>query len=157
MKLMMFDLENTVIQHWTDRSLCWVDSNTKFLQECQPDDVGIFSFALWCDENIKEFTDSGMKARLESVYDIVIPDNLIIHVDEMHAATLQAAERDRSRVDGKNDEKFHAFYDWCEANQDSLSKYDEVWLVDDTVDDEIITDFDFKVVLRNPVVIQSFL
>ena len=105
MKLLMFDLENTVIQHWTDRSLCWVDSNTDLL-------------------------------------------------DEMMSATNSTGPHDRS---GRNQEKPYAFYDWCDANQDRLDKYDEVWLVDDSVDDAELDDFKFKVVLRNPVVMQSFI
>jgi hypothetical protein len=38
-----------------------------------------------------------------------------------------------------------------------LSKLDEVWLVDDTIDDGENNDFSFKVVFRNPVVVKSFI
>jgi len=48
--------------------------------------------------------------------------------------------------------------DWCVANEHGfLSKLDEVWLVDDTIDDGENNDFSFKVVFRNPVVVKSFI
>ena len=153
MKLMFFDLENTLIQHWTDRSLCWIPSNQKFIEECQADVYGVFSYALWCDENIAEFTNSGMRNQLERLYGIQFQDDLIIHTNEVIAASTKMREGV-----SRNDEKYYGFMEWCEVHQDGnrLSPFDEVWLVDDTIDDGVNDDLRFKIVFRNPVVIQSF-
>ena len=157
--LMFFDLENTLIHHWTDQRLCWQDNNRKFLGECQPDVIGIFSYALWCDENIDQFINGHMLPMIQDEYGIEVDQSLIIHVDEIMAAMNRSPFRAGRPEVNRNNEKEYGFYDWCYANYAShLQGYDEVWLVDDTIDDGEDTDFfsDIKLVFRNPVVIQSF-
>ena len=108
---------------------------------------------MWCDENISEFTDSGMRAKLESLYQIKFSDEYIIPV-----ADIMSCLRTKREGVSRNDEKYYGFIDWCVANEHGfLSKLDEVWLVDDTIDDGENNDFSFKVVFRNPVVVKSFI
>jgi hypothetical protein len=153
MKLLLFDLENTLIQHWTDRSLCWVESNKEFLSLSQPDVIGIFSFALHCQENVDEFVGGGMKEEIEIMYDIEISEDYIIPVSEMFAASFNF----RKLENGTNDQKIYTFLDWCDSNQEQLSKFEEVWLVDDTIENSELNHFSFKIICKNPVVIQDFI
>lgn len=153
MKLLLFDLENTLIQHWTDRSLCWIKSNTGFLEIATPDVIGIFSFALHCQANIDEFIQGGMKEEIEKTYNISISEEYIVPVSVMLESTFHY----RKQEVGTNDQKFYTFLDWCNSNQSVLSKFSEVWLVDDTVNPCEINYFEFKVICKNPVVTISYI
>lgn len=151
---MFYDLENTLIHHWTDKRPCWTEGNRKYRDECDPDVVGIFSLALWCDSNIHEFINGGVMDMIADAHGFYISEDHIVDVRDMWEC-----EKFEDCPSDRHNEKEYFFYNWCNANKDTVLKgYKEVWLVDDTVEEgEDTESFDFKIVFRNPVVIKTFI
>lgn len=151
--ILYFDLENTLINHWTDQRLCWIEQNKNILKESAPAKIGIFSFALWCDENINTFINNGMKAMIENEYNVAIAEDEIIHVNDMIKA-YNDVNVEASHPNGTN--KTEYFLSWVTVNQNRLDDYNNIWLVDDTVDPEkdstIFLTSSVNIHLRNPVV-----
>lgn len=153
-RILFFDLENTLIEHWTDQRLCWTENNKKFLKECDPSTIGIFSFALWCDENIAILKNDGMLDMIEQEYGINISHDEIIHTNEMIEAAKVESGHNTQYPNSNNKEAY--FLNWVCHNKARLSGYDEIWLVDDTVDPRVFTHNGLRIIFKNPVEIQSF-
>lgn len=154
--VLFFDLENTLINHWTDQQLCWTEQNRRILETCEPCRIGIFSFALWCDENIKTFIYEGMKEMVEKEYEITVNADEIIHVNDMIDA-YNNVNTEKSHPNGHNKKGY--FLSWLKANKHRFKYYGSVWLVDDTIDDGSIVDTEWPFVIhfRNPVEIEDFI
>jgi hypothetical protein len=131
--VLYFDLENTLIRHWTDERLCWVESNKLILEHYKPKEIGIFSFALWCDENIKKFINEGMKDKIEETYGVLINVDEIIHVNDMISA-YDKVNTDKNHPGSDN--KYDYFMSWIRVNSDKFRGFTELILVDDTVEDQ---------------------
>ena len=154
--ILYFDLENTLIEHWTDQRLCWVEGNKSILHYHRPVTIGIFSFALWCGENIEQFIHGGMKNMIEQEYDIQIDTKEIIHVNDM--IETYNLENDKSNHPGSNN-KSQYFIAWAHSNIKRLESYDNLVLVDDTIE-ECMFNIGEKPVythFRNPVEIEDFI
>lgn len=130
-----FDLENTLIRHWTDRELCNQDQIKKIIETNIKEygdniEYGIYSYALWCDGNVDEFEENILGV-IEKYYNISINKDLIIPVHEMcKASVLNHHALDKCDV-GTHCmyyNKVHSFIDW--VNTQGSGDY---ILVDDTV------------------------
>lgn len=72
MKTLLFlDLEETVIESWHNPLLCNISKVKKFLSEFDTKDVRIFSFAVWNEDDRKEF-DFSIKGLLERTFGVNI-------------------------------------------------------------------------------------
>ena len=85
--VIFFDLENTLINHWDDRTLAhegrvryFIDRQFEIFGETTK--YGIFSYALWNENNVNDFI-SNIKGVIEDRYNISIADEYIITVDDI--------------------------------------------------------------------------
>lgn len=69
--LLFLDLEETVIESWQNPLLCNISKVKKFLADFDTKDVRIFSFAVWNENDRREF-DFSIKGLLERAFDVNI-------------------------------------------------------------------------------------
>lgn len=138
--IVFFDLEGTLINHWTDPTICNVESvqnvlNLPYIRDAKRKRFGIFSFALWCDENMVNFLNGEVIKTIQQEHGFEIDPSLVIDVPTM------AASIEKSQPPGHNKKlvvgdvweygKTHAFLDFFLWNYWA----DMMILVDDVVDD----------------------
>jgi hypothetical protein len=88
--IVLFDLEATIIQHWTDRTLINVRPIRNFVQECidaiEPDAVcifGVYSYAIWCEENRNILKNDILPGIERAMGEIIFDDDYIFSMDEI--------------------------------------------------------------------------
>jgi len=152
--ILYFDLENTLIEHWTDQRLCWQNNNRSIFDYHNHSKIGIFSFALWCDENIQTFINDGMMGMIQDEYGIEIDVDEIIHVNDMIEAynTISGTTTEHP---GSNNKVMY-FEAWLDVNLPRLDEYEHIALVDDTAEECMMSygpENKHVVHYRNPTVI----
>lgn len=83
--VILLDLEDTIIKHWTTPYLINVDAIEEFVQsvykygECT---FGIYSYALWCNENIRILQDRILPL-IEQALDVAFDETYIFHMNDI--------------------------------------------------------------------------
>lgn len=133
MKTIWLDLEQTIITCWNDPLICNQVKVSRYVREQQPDFVNIFSFAVYNDDDRRQF-DETMREWLSRAFDFKI--NHVATVEEMKRVSMGSRGVDFSiheyiSIWGKE----RAFIDWVR----NVSRPGEFILVDDVVDDITLT------------------
>lgn len=81
MKILFFDLENTIIDHFSTFKLIKQDFIRTVLDQYPDYRIGIYSYALWCENNLKIALEK--LKEFENYFNVVIDKTLIPLVPEM--------------------------------------------------------------------------
>lgn len=81
-KVLFLDLEETIINDWWSRKLVNVHKLRKYIRLNSISTIGIFSFAIFDDNDRKDFSDN-MHSWLEEVLEVTISDELIPTVEDV--------------------------------------------------------------------------
>ena len=84
-KLILLDLENTIIHDWDDSTFIFatMDHIKEFLDAESPfSTIGVFSFAIW-DRNDLDVFNADLRHRIEDVFDVQLDDEWIICRDDL--------------------------------------------------------------------------
>lgn len=82
MKTVFLDLEKTIIYSWDDPMSINEDIIKDQLRNINPDRIGIYSFAIYTEED-KEIFFRTMKEEIENIFQCKIDSNLIFTVQEI--------------------------------------------------------------------------
>jgi len=136
MNTLWLDLEATVIQEWDKPFIINEAKIIALLKEFKPRHIGIFSFAIWKEEDRVVLFDH-IKPMLDRNFDIWIDPDLCPTKPEIHIAINEKAPS-RFFMQGRVDfmdmfdfwGKERAFIDWIRATQKGTHI-----LIDDMVED----------------------
>jgi hypothetical protein len=132
--VILFDLEATTIEHWSNPVLINQEKIKRVLSGVNMGDMnkiyGIYSYALWCDENIEIF-NSGIRSKIENEFDIAFDDEYIFHMNDImdNFASKNAIINYRAYCLTINKEK--SILDFHVRNPKFYRK--DIMLIDDTV------------------------
>jgi hypothetical protein len=138
--IVFFDLEGTLINHWSDPTICNKESvanvmRLDWIRNKPHVRVGVFSYAIWCDENLINFLNGEVITNIQKEHGFLIDPSLIIDVPTMARSIEKSIPAGHQRELSVNDvwaySKTHAFLDLVLWNYWA----DMMVLVDDTVDD----------------------
>src|SRR6478736_4952511 len=142
-RILYLDLENTIIDHWS--TFEYLPDNIKKIQEIiekrDIDSIGIFSYAIWCDENVKILMDKPFK-EINEYFSGKLDRSLIIPVQSMVDSSKQINPKAVDLSTGyywRFFSKEHAMLDYVRMNH---LVDDYIGLVDDTITHDSITRFD---------------
>lgn len=141
--LYFFDLEETLIESWTNRTLVNFRYIQSFIKDHNVKDVHLFSFAVWNDED-KDYFNKRIKQELEDIYNIKfvsVPSVLdMIEVDTEYTGIRYDSMTDFILIAGK----VGAFKSWVYSKHPNQSAI----LLDDIVPNLDILNRDTNVLLR---------
>lgn len=124
------DLEGTVVDDWTNMKLVNARRVGDFLQKLKVIEVGVFSFAVWNDNDLNLFK-TDLQSRLESVLDVKVTDvptvKMMMDLDRNSTHTHFDDASDFITMRGKK----NAFMNWV----DHMFPNTDCMLVDDLVPD----------------------
>lgn len=137
-----FDLEGTIIPHFSQiNQLINSDTITKLVSKYNPHSVGIFSYALWCRENIQTFRNSDTYTNLLQLCNVPTVD--VISVGDM-AVYMSMSHKERPRLDHgdvwKISKEFTFQMAMTQRKIADPTKFNRVVLCDDTVMDGLVID-----------------
>lgn len=140
MKTILFlDLEETIIQSWENHTLMNIDKIKFIIDKTEPDEINIFSGAIWCGDDVFKFT-SKLKNTLEQALSITInkafPMSEVIRLSSWGNCAFENRMESMIVVG-----KFRIFEDFCERN----FKHTKCYLVDDACPSKNIVNFDSDV------------
>lgn len=72
MRKIFFDLEGTLINSWSDVSLCNIERVRNIIKEHGITEISIFSFAIDNENDVRTFEKDGFKNFIERAYEIKI-------------------------------------------------------------------------------------
>lgn len=133
-KIFYFDLEETVIESWTDPILVNKTTIERFIEENGIKDVHIFSAAIWNDRD-KHIFERDLKSWLERVFNINIvswPSMEDAMKETCWKGTIFENVTEFLCMLGKK----RAFEDWCKMKHHRDS---HCILLDDSFEDEVLT------------------
>lgn len=120
--ILFLDLEATVIESWEVPVLDNIEKIKQILRELNPHKIGIFSFAIWSDEDLDTFNRT-IRSNIERELGISISDDLIPTKRSVH---LKIKEDGKEVFFAKRAMSFddfvelwskdRAFIDWCRAS-----------------------------------------
>lgn len=93
MKTVFLDLEKTIIHSWDDPVIINEDMIRKHLQLIQPDLVGIYSFAIYDEQDRNVFLNT-IKEEIENTFHLKIEAALIFTVQEIAKTVLKMQTED---------------------------------------------------------------
>lgn len=83
--VILLDLEGTVITHWSKRELINIDKLKSLINHFTKKynvTFGIYSYAIWCVENLR-ILKSEIIPKLEESFEITFSDDYIFHIDDL--------------------------------------------------------------------------
>lgn len=137
-KIILFDLENTLINAWDDpRPMeVMIPLIPEWIHNEKPFKAGLFSFAVWHDKDLNTFNNK-MREDVERVFDIEFDDDLIFLRDE-----LLSTFRNILHMPFLDSDDLHSFFNKSMIVQqlwehEWVHKFEETELIllDDTVHD----------------------
>lgn len=141
------DLEDTIIREWYQPDVINVDRINRWLDTCfreRPTEIVIFSFAIWNEQDKKNFRDYKIKALVEDALSVEIVDWPSIQdlrkVIEPWSKVVYEDDREFALIEGKAG----AFVKMCLANGFSGNYI----LIDDAVPDQTIVDHGLGLTMR---------
>lgn len=138
-KVLLLDLEETVIDVWSDHGFCSFNNTEpvrQFIKNGGFSKVGVLSFAIWNDTDLETF-DRHLRSELEELFEIRFTTSLIFSVDNL---------RKEFRKNGLSFEDTSEFLQVCKKDftffkilQSDRFRNCDVTLLDDMVPDAILT------------------
>ncbi len=141
------DLEQTVIDSWDNPLLMNVEKIRDTLDLLSVTEVGIFSFAIWNDEDKVDFEKRGIKLAIENALNVKITQILTIPqiAKEIFWKTgMQLELTEFITLWGKQ----RAFIDWAMVTHQKTDKDTTIVLIDDVVQNLTITDHDRGIIIE---------
>jgi hypothetical protein len=137
-----FDLEGTIIPHFSQiNELINSDTINKLVGKYNPQSVGIFSYALWCDGNIETFHNSKTYEKLLQLCNV--PTIEVISVSQM-AEYMSMSHKEKPRLNlgdvWKIPKEFTFQMVMTQRKIADSTKFNRVVLCDDTVMDGLVID-----------------
>jgi len=120
--ILFLDLEATVIESWEVPVLVNISKITQILHKLSPRKIGIFSFAIWSDDDLHTFNRI-IRPNIERELCISISDDLIPTKRSIHKKIKEEGKevflaKDFISFDDFTElwSKDRAFIDWCRAS-----------------------------------------
>ena len=132
-KVFFFDLEETVIECWSNPILCNKDKIISFIQQNNVEEVHIFSAAIW-DDRDKSIFEKTLKSWLEDTFNIKIlswPSMTEVWKETQWKICKFENVQEIIAMIGKK----RMFEDWCKIKH---HKDSHCILLDDSFDEEVL-------------------